>query len=245
MFIPQTERIKNLANKNPKVINDLERVFDDTTSIYIDFANVIHWQDKLGWHICLKRLKQFLDSFDTIKKINLYYGTLEDNPESQTMIKDIKNYGYILITKKVKIIKKSIDTTSIDISSTSLLKNFIRKPLLDELKTATIEILNNELKDLNRRGILFLEDKKCNFDVELGIDILNDEKEKNIKNFILWSGDSDFAFPVQELLKHDKKVAIFSTARKSATELVDTQSLIFDIRRIKEFICWKREMSNN
>jgi len=243
VFTPQTDRIKTLANKNPKVIEDLENIFDNTSCVYIDFGNVVHWQDRLGWHICLKRLKQLLDSFDTIKNINFYYGTLEDNQESEEMSKSIKKYRYNLITKWVKKIKKSIDTTSIEISSPSLLKGFIRKILLDKLKVETIEMLNNELKDLNKKGILFLEDQKCNFDVELGMDILTNDKEGDINNFILWSGDSDFAFPIQELLKHGKKVVIFSTSRKSSTELAETKAQIFDIRKIKTFICWKREMT--
>ena len=40
--------------------------------LYIDYANVRPWSEKLGWHIELKRLKQFLDSFDTVEAINFY-----------------------------------------------------------------------------------------------------------------------------------------------------------------------------
>jgi hypothetical protein len=41
--------------------------------------------------------------------------------------------------------KKSIDTTSIDHSSTAILDNFIRKSLLIELKVSNIEYLNKAL----------------------------------------------------------------------------------------------------
>ena len=67
MFQPKTERIKQLAEKLPQRISELEKIFDKTTNIYIDFANVFRWQEKLKWHIDLKRLKQFLDSFDLIQ----------------------------------------------------------------------------------------------------------------------------------------------------------------------------------
>jgi hypothetical protein len=47
--------------------------------------------------------------------------------------------------------KKSIDTTSIDPSSTAILDNFIRKSLLIELKVSTIEYLNEKLSELNKQ----------------------------------------------------------------------------------------------
>ena len=69
MFQAKTERIKELSQKYPDRILELERILNKKTNIYIDFANVIRWQDKLKWHIDLKRLKQFLDSFDTINLV--------------------------------------------------------------------------------------------------------------------------------------------------------------------------------
>ncbi|HRZ29311.1 MAG TPA: hypothetical protein P5052_00695 [Candidatus Paceibacterota bacterium] len=47
MFIPKTEKIKKLSEKYSKNIQELESIFDKNTYVYIDFANVIHWQDKL------------------------------------------------------------------------------------------------------------------------------------------------------------------------------------------------------
>ena len=66
MFKPKTERIQKLAEKYPHRIKELEGIFDRQTNVYIDFANVRPWTTKLGWHVDPKRLKQFLDSFDTI-----------------------------------------------------------------------------------------------------------------------------------------------------------------------------------
>jgi len=77
MFEPKTEKINKLAKENPIVIKQLESIFLDKTNIYIDFANVLGWEEKLGWNIDLKRLKQFLDSFDNINSVKFYYGTLE------------------------------------------------------------------------------------------------------------------------------------------------------------------------
>jgi len=245
MFQPKTERIKELAQKYPKRILELERIFDRKTNVYIDFANVIRWQDKLKWHIDLKRLKQFLDSFENVKKIKFYNGKLEGDEKSLTILEEAEKYGYDVKTKSVKIMKLPIDVSSISPTSPEILKNFIRTPLLKQLKVEVIEFLNNQLKELNQQGILFVQDLKCNFDVEIGRDMLLDYEKNQVENFILWSGDSDFADPIKQLLEDGKKVVLFATARRVASELNELQEkglFIFDIQKIRDFICWKREI---
>lgn len=246
MFKPWTERIKQLAQVYPEKIEELERVFDKKTNVYIDYANVRGWTQKLGWHIDLKRLKQLLNSFDTVNQVKFYHGTLVGHEPSETMIAEARNLGYIVKTKPVKIMKLSIDASSIPPNSPDLLKDFIRKPLLAKLKVETIEALNNELRLLNQQGILHVQDLKSNFDVEIGRDMLLDYDTDGLENFILWSGDSDFEDPIQQLLKDKKKVVLFATARRIATELSELRSkglIIFDIQKIKEFICYKKEMA--
>lgn len=242
MFDPQTNRIRKLSSHYKKALNELENIFDSKTNIYIDWANVLGWQDKLGWHIDLKRLKQLCDSFNTIHQVRFYCGTLEGNKKSEKFIKDVKDYGYEVITKPVKIMRLSIDVSSISKNSPFLLENFIRKPLLDKFSLETIEFLNSKLEKLNKDGIKYIEDKKCNFDVEIGRDMLLDYEKNDIENFILWSGDSDFAGPVQQLLDDNKRVFIFATARRVSKELADSKAPIFDIKKIREYICWSREL---
>ena len=70
MFTPKTQRIEDIANSKQEVIRQLENFFYAKTRVYIDYANVRPWSEKLEWHIELKRLKQFLDSFDTVEAIN-------------------------------------------------------------------------------------------------------------------------------------------------------------------------------
>ncbi len=86
---------------------------------------------------------------------------------------------------------------------------------------------------------------KCNFDVEIGVDMLLDCERNSGQTFILWSGDSDFADPVEKLMSAGKKVILFATARKVSTELsalTEKGLMIFDIQKIRNFICWKREL---
>ncbi|HPQ23264.1 MAG TPA: NYN domain-containing protein [Candidatus Paceibacterota bacterium] len=245
MFHPKTGRIKKLSQKYPDRILELEKIFDKKTNIYIDFANVIRWQDKLKWRIDLKRLKQFLDSFSNIEKIKFYNGKLEGDEKSLAILEEAEKCGYIVKTKPVKIMQLSINVSSISPNSPEILKNFIRAPLLKKLKVEAIEFLNHQLKELNQQGILFVQDLKCNFDVEIGRDMLVDYEKNKIENFILWSGDSDFADPVNQLLEDGKKVVLFATVRRVASELNELQKkglFIFDIQKIRNFICWKREI---
>ena len=194
----------------------------------------------------IKRIgKQFLDSFGNIEKIKFYNGKLERDEKSLAILEEAEKCSYIVKTKVVKIMQLSIDVSGIPPNSPEILKNFIRTPLLKKLKVETIEFLNNQLKELNQQGILFVQDLKCNFDVEIGRDMLIDYEKNKIENFILWSGDSDFADPVNQLIEDNKKVVLFATARRVASELNELQEkglFIFDIQKIRNFICWKREI---
>jgi len=248
MFEAKIERIKNLAEKDNERILELEKIFDKKTNIYIDYANIKPWSTKLGWHVDPKRLKQFLLSFSTVNSIKFYHGTIIGEPVSEEFRAEMeKLFGKDAKTKPVKKMRLSIDVSSIPIESFILLKDFIRKPLLAKFDIETIEYLNKKLKELNERGIMFIEDLKCNFDVEIGRDMLIDYDQNKVENFILWSGDSDFADPINQLLNDGKKVAIFGTARRVARELNELREkglLIFDIQKIRNFICWKKEMEN-
>jgi uncharacterized LabA/DUF88 family protein len=172
---------------------------------------------------------------------------LEDDKYSKRLIKGVKKNGYDVRTKPVKIIKIPINTSSINKQSPDLLKNFIRPTLLNKLDIQTIKLLNEKLRDLNKQKIFYLEDKKCNFDVEIGTDILVDHKSNGIDTFILWSGDSDFSDTVAQLLKDGKEVVLFASARFVASELNKLKEkglYIYDIKKIKKFICWKREINS-
>ena len=245
MFKPKTERIKNIAESKQNVIKQLENIFATKTRVYIDYANVRPWSEKLGWHIEIKRLKQFLDSFDTIEAVSFYNGYLAGDDRSEKEKTEAEDNKYFLRTKPVKIIKLSIDTSSILPDSTVLLGQFIRRVLLKKYQIKTIEYLNEKFKEMNKSGDAFIEDMKCNFDVEIGVDMLIDCERNNADIFVLWSGDSDFADPIKKLIGAGKKVFLFATARKVSRELsaLSEQGLvIFDIQKIRNFVCWKKEM---
>jgi uncharacterized LabA/DUF88 family protein len=245
MFNAKTERIEKLSKLFPRRIKELDNIFIGAVNIYIDYGNVFRWQEKLKWHIDAKRLKQLLDSFSSINEIKFYDGMVEGDEKSEQWIKDLLFYGYCVKTKPVKIMSISIDTSSIKKNSPALLENFIKKSLLRKLDLETVEFLNSKLAELNNKGVLHIEDRKCNFDVEIGRDMLLDYERNNIDTYILWSGDSDFADPVEQLIKDGKRVFIFNISGRIASELAKTGAPVFDIRKIKEFICWPKELSQD
>ena len=103
MFQAKTEKIDLLAKLFPNRITELEELFNCDTKVYIDFANVRPWADKLGWHVEPIRVKQFLDSFFTVKEVRIYNGTLAGDWESEKNNKELaKHYGSGFITKPVK-----------------------------------------------------------------------------------------------------------------------------------------------
>ena len=247
MFIPKTGKIEDIAKDKQEVVTQLNDIFGGKTRVYIDYANVRPWSNKLGWHIELKRLKQFLDSFDTVEAVNFYNGYLAGNERSEKEKTEAENCKFVLRTKPVKIMRFSIDVSSVLPDSTVLLNQFMSRALLKNYNISTIEYLNEIFKEMNKRGVYFIEEMKCNFDVEIGVAMLLDCERNNAENFILWSGDSDFADPIGKLMSLGKKVFLFATARKVSRELSDLTPkglIIFDIQKIRDFICWKRELKS-
>lgn len=245
MFISKTARIKNIVEENLEIINEMDNIFGTSSRIYIDYANVRPWSEKLGWHIDIKRLKQFLDSFDVIKAVNFYSGYLDGNEQSKRDLKDAENQKYFVRTKPVKIMRFPIKASTISKDSTAILDNFIRRALLRKYEIGTIEYLNERFGDMNKKGEYYIEDRKCNFDVEISTDMILDFERNEAETFILWSGDSDFTDTIEKLLKAGKRVVLFATVRKVSKELsslVNNGLFIFDIQKIRNFICWKKEI---
>ncbi|NQU77099.1 NYN domain-containing protein [Candidatus Falkowbacteria bacterium] len=78
--------------------------------------------------------------------------------------------------------------------------------------------------------------------------MLLDHKLSQVDTFALWSGDSDFANPLEQLLDDNKKALLFATARKVSTELnkLGKKGLfIYDIQKIRNFICWNKELEED
>ena len=154
MFLPKTTRIKEIAEKYPAVIEKLNGIFSGKVNVYVDYANVRPWSEKLQWHVEPRRLKQFLQSFDNINLVRFYQGELVSDPRSHKEVKHLQSLEckrFSLRTKPVKIMKFSIDMTSVDDQSPILLRHFIRASLLRKLDIETIEFLNKKLHETEQK----------------------------------------------------------------------------------------------
>ena len=145
-------------------------------------------------------------SFPNVKEVKVYYGFNErDRKNSEAFHNRIRKAGAILKTKPMKFLIKDIDDGMF----------FQRRTLT--LFDGTVKGKINELIDeLHQSGIV-IEEPKCNFDVEIAMDILDDADKMTAA--ILFSGDSDLVGPLTRLKVKSKKVGVAGVRGKVAAEL--------------------------
>lgn len=71
------------------------------TAVFVDWANVHGWEEKLKWEIDLERLYQYLKSYHRIKEFRFYFGT-DVHPASKEQIRAARKIGFFVVTKVVK-----------------------------------------------------------------------------------------------------------------------------------------------
>jgi uncharacterized LabA/DUF88 family protein len=140
------------------------------------------------------------------------------------------------------LIDISINATSVSPQSTDVLANFIDQTLIRLLKVEAVEYLNKQLIALNKEGKYSLQKLKCNFDVEIATDMRLDHALGKCQTFCLWSGDSDFAHPILQLLNHGRNVVVISKGISTElSELKPDGMIYYDLRKLRELICLSAE----
>lgn len=154
--------------------------------VIIDFANVTHWEDVLGWRLDISKLRNLVRHMTVGKQYlrRFYYGqdfgprdsSTTILPWSQMIYERARNNGFEVITKRVKY------------------------------------IVDNKRAD----GLV----PKCDMDVEMVIDMLNEESSYDTA--IVFSGDGDLA-PAYKYLKEKfkKKIYVFGARDMVGKEVVD------------------------
>lgn len=215
MEIPQDVRNKFMVR--PDYLEFLEK--ETAIFVYLDLTNMFHWQDVLGWKFRLEDVISQLLSYKSIKEIKVYYGLNErDLENSEAFHSRIKKTGAILRTKAMKFIPKYIN------DGMFFQRNTI-KNLDDSVKIKIKELI----EALHNFGIV-IEEPKCNFDVEMSMDILDDAEK--VSAIILFSGDSDMVGPLERLKVKGKKVVVCGVRNKVATELQRVKSKYFDFGKL-------------
>ncbi len=221
MEIPQNILNKFMVREDYlKWINGQTAIF-----VYLDLTNIFHWQDVLGWKFRIEDMIEQLFTFPNIKEIKVYYGKNErDLQNSEAFHNRIKKTGAILRTKPMKFIQKTI-----------------REGMFFQRKTFTLfdgEVKNkiSELvEELQKSGIV-IEEPKCNFDVEMTMDMLDDVEK--MTSVLLFSGDSDMCAPLERLKVKEKRIGVVGVRGNVAAELHKIKDKYIDFGK---FYTGKRE----
>jgi len=221
MDIPQ-----NILNKF-MVRDDYIKWINNQTVIfvYLDLTNIFHWQDVLGWKFRIEDMIEQLLTFPNIKEIKVYYGKNErDLKNSEAFHNRIKKTGAILRTKSMKFIPKTIQDGM-----------FFQRKTLNLFDGGVKNKINELIEELQKSEIV-IEEPKCNFDVEMTMDMLDDAEKMTA--ILLFSGDSDMCAPLERLKVKEKHIGVVGVRGKVAGELHEIKEKYIDFGK---FYTGKRE----
>jgi len=204
MEIPQ-----NILNRFIVREDYLDWIGKETSIIaYLDLTNMFHWQDVLGWKFRVEDIIKQLLSFPNIKEVKVYYGlNPRDRKNSEAFHERIKKVGAILPNPPKEM-------------------KFVRKVISEDMffQRRTMSLFDGQIKNKIREFVgwllgsgIVIEESKCNFDVEMTMDMLDDAEK--VTAVLLFSGDSDMYAPLERLKVKGKHLSIVGVRGKVATEL--------------------------
>jgi uncharacterized LabA/DUF88 family protein len=182
---------------------------------YLDLANMFYWQEVLGWRFRIEDVIKQLFTLQNIKEIKVYYGFNErDKINSQVFHNRIKKTGAILKTKPIKFIKKTVNEAL-----------FFKKPTLTLFDDGIKKKIYELIKMIQESGAV-IEEPKCNFDVEITLNMIDDIEK--VTGVILFSGDSDLSAPLERLKVKGKRIYIVGVRGMVSTELHRIKDIYID-----------------
>jgi len=179
----------------------------ETSAIaFLDLTNMFHWQDTLKWNFSIYYIIKQLLNVKSIKEVRIYYGlNTRELQKSENFHQCLRKTGAIVISKPVKWIRKEIT------------KNLFVKPSTLDLFDGNAHFKLVELINyLQKQGIV-IEEPKCNFDVEMALDML-DNIDK-VSGILVFSGDSDLKEPLERYKLKGKHIYVFGVRGQVAAEL--------------------------
>lgn len=202
MDIPQEIKNKFMVREDY-----LEWINQETAIFaYLDLTNMFHWQDVLGWKFRIEDVIGQLFTFPNIKEVKVYYGKNErDLKNSEAFHNRIKKTGAILKTKPMKFIIKTIEEGM-----------FFQRKTLTLFDGGVKKKIQELIDELQKSGIV-IKEPKCNFDVEMTMDILDDAEK--LTAVLLFSGDSDMHAPLERLKVIKKHIGVVGVRDQVAGEL--------------------------
>lgn len=200
---------------NSTEANQLDFLKETSVIAFLDLTNMFHWQDVLKWNFSIYQVIEQLLKVKSLKEIRIYYGlNTRELQKSKNFHQRLRKTGAIVISKDIKWIKKQI--------SKGL---FVKPATLGLFDNNAHTKLDELIEYLQQQGIA-IEEPKCNFDVEMALDIL-DNVDK-VSSILLFSGDSDMKEPLERLKMKGKHIYIFGVRGLVAKELWQVCSKYID-----------------
>jgi len=155
--------------------------------VYIDGANMLYTQKKLGWNLDWAKVRDYLNKNWDVLEIVYYTGVKEGDDKMRGFLTYLSHLGFKTSTKTLKIIRIGPE-----------------HPLYR---------IHN-----------YREMHKSNFDVEMTTDILSElltgkDNADQIKQVVLFSGDSDFNYLIKKLSGYGIETVVVASKRMLAWEL--------------------------
>ena len=161
-------------------------------AVFIDAANVIYSQRTLKWQIDFKKLIKYFKSNYRLDNVYFYYAFLKDHEKQQGFFKKLRQWGYTIRTKEVKLIRQKDGT-------------FLKKGNLD------VELTIDAVKELKSYSTAILMSGDSDFHAL--ISYLHNENKK----VIVISSKGHVSF---ELLKAADKYINFNTLSEFVERVV-------------------------
>ena len=100
------------------------------------------------------------------------------------------------------------------------------------VKTKEIKMIPHHDED----GVFIRKAPKCNFDVEITMDLLT--KINKYDTVVLFSGDSDFSGLLNYLKNRDKKIVVVCSRARMSRELQEVANKFIPAESLKEFLLY-------
>ena len=97
--------------QNIQTSKTLRKYLNGVVFVFIDAANIFYSQKTLGWKLKFEYLYNYFEKNSNLGNIYFYYSQNESYPSQQRFFKKLKELGYILRIKPLKIIKDLSGTT--------------------------------------------------------------------------------------------------------------------------------------
>ncbi|MFH1643010.1 MAG: NYN domain-containing protein [Nanoarchaeota archaeon] len=195
--------------------------------ICIDWANVYGWQKGLDWKIDAQKLIKYLLDYSEIFKVNFYFGTdiTKKSQDFIVLLKQKENNRFSVITKNVKYVPVDLDKSYLKTRMAEIRQTFKNRNIKKEV-----------VEELDKMFLQPLARRKCDFDVEIALDVLDNLDKFN--TFILFSGDGDYAPLVEYCLKKQKQAVVVALPGSLGKEylIISKKMYICNVKKLRNFI---------